>query len=74
MIAQASGHPNAAPSSATRPTTAWLKRGAQASITSVSRQGSAVRRRRSSGRSAMYESLANPSGPLGFLAGVAVAD
>ena len=41
--AQASGQPKIAPSSETEPTTAWLKRGARASITSVSRQGSAVR-------------------------------
>ena len=43
MIAQAKGQPKTAPSRATPPTTAWLKRGARSSMTSVSRQGSAVR-------------------------------
>src|SRR5215218_1134433 len=43
ISAQASGHPNAAPRRATVPTTAWLKRGARSSMTSVSRHGSAVR-------------------------------
>src|SRR5215216_4352507 len=43
MSAHASGHPNTAPRSATVPTTAWLKRGARSSMTSVSRHGSAVR-------------------------------
>src|SRR6266542_4284524 len=43
MIAQASGQPRRVPMRATAPTTAWLKRGARSSITSVSRHGSAVR-------------------------------
>src|SRR6266542_2006588 len=60
MIAQASGQPRRVPMRATAQTTAWLKRGARSSITSVSRHGSAVRNGALALAPVIPASLANP--------------